>query len=147
MRVLVVAATELEARYVPRSLPAIVTGPGKTAAAAATAAALAREDDPSSVLVLNVGSAGALRDGLSGLFLPMRVLNHDLSVEPLRALGIEAVDEIELDGGDDVVLATGDSFIESGTARVELARRASSSTWRASPWPMRHHEREPPSDW
>lgn len=124
MRVLVVAATEAESCYVPRSLPILVTGPGKTAAAAATAEALARDADPASLLVLNVGTAGALRRGLSGIILPGRVVNHDLSAAALRALGVEPVDEIDLDGDPDVVLATGDTFIESEAVRAQLARRA-----------------------
>lgn len=124
LRVLVVAATEMEARYLPRSIPVLVSGPGKTAAATATASALAREEDPSSVLVLNVGTAGALRPGLSGVLLPRRVVNHDMSAEALRVLGIEPVDVLEVDGWDDLVLATGDSFIDSEPARAGLAERA-----------------------
>ncbi len=124
VRVLVVAATEVEARYLPRSLPVIVSGPGKTAAATATAYALAREEDPPSVLVLNVGTAGALRPDLSGVLLPTRVLNHDISAEALRALEVEPVDVLDVDGRDDIVLATGDSFIESESRRVVLAARA-----------------------
>ncbi len=124
MKVLIVAATEVESRYLPRSIPVVVSGPGKTAAAAATATALAREDDPSSVLVVNVGTAGALRPGLSGVLLPKRVVNHDMSADILRALGVEPVDVLEVDGRDDLVLATGDSFIDSDIVRARLAERA-----------------------
>ena len=46
MSVLVVAATRAEAAHVPAGLPLVVTGLGKTAAAAATARALAGMPDP-----------------------------------------------------------------------------------------------------
>jgi hypothetical protein len=75
---LVVAATRAEAAHVPRHLPVVVTGIGKTAAAVATTRALAGMD-PARTCVVNIGTAGALRDGLDGLRLPGAVLNHDMS--------------------------------------------------------------------
>ena len=65
-----------EAAHVPQGLPLLVTGVGKTAAAAATAAALAEQPVD---LVVNIGTAGALRPGHAGLHLPSTVLNHDIS--------------------------------------------------------------------
>lgn len=125
MGALVVAATKAEARYVPDGLALVVTGPGKAAAAAATATALARLPDPASTLVVNVGTAGGLRDDVSGVLLPSTVVNHDFSAEAIRSMGIEAVDRLGLAGGDDLVLATGDSFIESAAERARLAALAS----------------------
>lgn len=123
-RYLIVAATEAEAAYVPAGLRVVVTGMGKTAAATATAAALAADADPSSLTVLNIGTAGALRDGLSGLHLPGTVLNHDLSADVLRSLGYDPGEVLEIPGGDETVLASGDMFVTDPVVRDALAARA-----------------------
>jgi adenosylhomocysteine nucleosidase len=120
-RVLVVAATEVEAAYVPEHLGLVLSGIGKVEAAAVTAAAIERSRPD---LVLNVGTAGALRPGVTGLFLPSIVVNHDYSADAIRALGHDAVDEIELPGGDGTVLATGDLFVTDPAVRDALAARA-----------------------
>lgn len=122
-RFLVVCATAAEAAHVPADLPLVITGLGKTAAAAATARALATYDDLAGLTVLNVGSAGALRPGLAGLFEPGVVLNHDISADLVRALGHDPQERIEV-GGSDVVLATGDVFVSDPAVRDTLARRA-----------------------
>lgn len=120
MRYLVVAATRAEAAHVPSGLDLLVTGVGKVAAAAATARALARAPYD---LVVNIGTAGALRDGLTGLFEPGVVLNHDLSAEAIRALGYDPQERLQV-GESHVVLATGDVFVTSPQVRADLARRA-----------------------
>ncbi|GAA3532160.1 nucleosidase [Aeromicrobium flavum] len=120
-KVLLVAATKAESAHLPTDLPLVLTGIGKTEAAVATTEAIAalRPD-----LVINVGTAGALRPGLTGLFLPSVVLNHDYSADAIRALGHEAVDEIDLPGGDGTVLATGDLFVTDPAVRDAIAARA-----------------------
>jgi adenosylhomocysteine nucleosidase len=122
-RYLVVSATRAEAAHVPDQVPVVVTGLGKTAAAAATAHALATTDSDG-LTVLNIGTAGALRPGLSGLFLPGTVLNHDLSAEVVRALGYDPQEQLPVPGGDDTVLATGDVFVTDPQVRDRLAERA-----------------------
>jgi nucleoside phosphorylase len=122
-RTLVVAATHAEAAYVPAHLEVVVTGLGKTAAAVATAYALARAE-PAYAQVVNVGTAGALRDGLEGLHLPGTVLNHDLDAAALRALGYDPEERLLVAGGDATVLATGDLFVSDPEVREQLARRA-----------------------
>jgi adenosylhomocysteine nucleosidase len=124
--ILVVSATKAEARYVPGSVPLLVTGIGKVAAATALAARLAMAGErPAGFHVVNIGTAGALRDGIAGLHLPGSVINHDLSSDLLRGLGVDVTDEIRLDAGAaDVVLATGDSFVADPVARTTLAARA-----------------------
>lgn len=122
---LVVSATAAEARYVPDDLPVVITGMGKTAAAVATARALASYGLLEGLTVLNIGSAGALRDGLAGLFEPRVVLNHDLSADALRALGADPQERLDLGVGDDLVLATGDVFVTDPVVRARLAERAS----------------------
>lgn len=120
-RVLVVSATKSEAAYVPEGVPLVLTGIGKVEAASVTAAAIARTQPD---LVVNIGTAGALRPGVAGLFLPSTVVNHDLSAAAIRALGHDAVDEIDVPGGDGTVLATGDLFVTDPAARDLIAERA-----------------------
>src|SRR5580698_459657 len=99
-RVLVVAATRAEARYVPSDIPLLITGLGKVAAAAGVAAWLAATDRAPEFEIWNIGTAGALRDGVGGLQLPGRVINHDVSAELLRGMGIKVEDSLPVEGGD-----------------------------------------------
>lgn len=122
-RFLVVSATAAEAAHVPPHLRLVVTGLGKTAAAAATARALAAYDDLSDLTVINIGTAGALRLGLAGLFEPGVVLNHDISADLIRSLGYDPQERLEV-GPSDVVLATGDVFVSDPAIRDALAERA-----------------------
>jgi adenosylhomocysteine nucleosidase len=117
---LVVVATRAEARYLPTSLRTIVTGLGKTAAAVATSRAIL-EQRPS--LVVNIGSAGALRDGLSGVFEIGSVLNHDMSSDIVRSLGYDPREWLTL-GDAETVLATGDVFVTDPLVRERLAAQA-----------------------
>ena len=122
-RHLVVSATAAEAAHVPADLPLVITGMGKTAAAAATARALGALEDLTGLTVLNIGTAGALRPGLSGLFEPGVVLNHDISADVIRSLGHDPQEWLEV-GDSDVVLATGDVFVSDPAIRDALAERA-----------------------
>lgn len=128
--VVVVAATKAEAAHIPDGLETVICGIGKVDAAAATTTAVLRAGvragvgGPEGVTVVNVGTAGALRDGRSGLFRPSAVIEHDISSEALRALDYPLVDRIALDGGDGTVLATGDAFITDPAVRDRLAGRA-----------------------
>jgi nucleoside phosphorylase len=122
-QILVVAATRAEAACVPPRLPVVVTGLGKTAAAVATTRALAGVE-PARTLVVNIGTAGALRDGLMGLHLPGTTLNHDMNADAIRALGYDPEERLEIDGGDGTVLASGDVFVTDPAVRDALAERA-----------------------
>ncbi|TSD62725.1 nucleosidase [Aeromicrobium piscarium] len=122
MTTLVVAALASEAAHVPPGIPLAITGIGKVEAASATARAIAHHR-PSRIV--NIGTAGALRTGLHGIFLPSRAINHDLDAPSIRALGAEAVDEIAIEDGDGTVLATGDRFVSDAAVRDVLAQRAS----------------------
>ncbi|MFG1813019.1 nucleosidase [Kribbella sp. NPDC049174] len=120
---LVVSAVAGEAKYIPRGIPVVVSGIGKTAAAVATARALG-ERDISDLVVLNVGTTGALRDGMAGLYLPSRVINHDINADAVRALGVDPQEVLEVEGGDGTVLASGDVFVTDPVVRARLAERA-----------------------
>lgn len=122
-RYLVVCATGPEAAHVPAGMPVVVTGMGKTAAAAATAEALATTDIDG-LTVINIGTAGSLRPDVSGLYLPSTVLNHDLSAHLVRALGFDPQETLWLPDGDGSVLATGDLFVTETQTRDRLAERA-----------------------
>ena len=119
---LVVSATQVEAAHVPPGTDLLVTGIGKVAAASAVAARLAGSPGRYSEVV-DIGSAGALRDGLSGLYVPSRVLNHDISAAALERMGYATEDTLALEGGDGTVLATGDLFVADPAVRSRLALR------------------------
>lgn len=122
MSILVVSATPEEAAHVPAGLPVVITGVGKTRAAALVARALSER--PGITEVVNIGTAGALRDGLSGLHLPGAVFNHELSADALRVLGYDPMEWLQVPGGSDVVLASGDVFVTDPAVRSRLAKVA-----------------------
>jgi adenosylhomocysteine nucleosidase len=118
---LVVVALKQEAAYL-HDVDHLLTGIGKVSAATAVAAAIA-ERRPS--FVLNVGTAGALRDGLEGIHRIGRVLEHDVDKVLLGAMiGEPLEEELVLDPGEPIVLATGDVFIQDPAVRQALAERA-----------------------
>ena len=83
-RPLLVVALEEEAQHLHVSeLPILVTGVGKICAAAALSSVLARQR-PSRLV--NLGTAGALRGGLSGTHVIGRVIQHDFDDEVIFAL-------------------------------------------------------------
>lgn len=120
-RPLVVVAVRQEAAHL-RGVDVVLTGIGKVAAAVAVSRAVA-ERGPS--VVLNVGTAGALRPGLEGVHRIGRVLEHDVDHAALGALiGEPVLGELVLDEGEPVVLATGDAFVQDPVVRDALAARA-----------------------
>lgn len=118
---LVVSATASEAAHVPAGLEVVICGIGKVDAAVAVTAAIARRGGAVPPTVVNIGTAGALRPGLRGLYVPSTVRNHDISADVLRSLGYPVRDEIELPGGDGTALATGDHFVTDPAVRDGLA--------------------------
>lgn len=119
---LLVVALEEEAQHLHVSeLPILVTGVGKVCAAAALSAVLARQR-PSRII--NLGTAGALRDGLTGTQVIGRVWQHDFDDEAVFRLTAEHFGApIDLVPGGPV-LASGDAFISGGSARAKLAALA-----------------------
>jgi adenosylhomocysteine nucleosidase len=91
-------------------------------AAVATANAIA-ERRPSEVL--NIGTAGALRPGLGGVYRIGRVSEHDFDVAAIeRITGDTFPGEIELDAAAETTLVTGDVFVQDEALRAALANRA-----------------------
>ena len=121
-RPLIVVALESEAAHLHLDeLPILVTGVGKVNAAVAVASTLA-EATPK--YVLNMGTAGALRPGVTGIHVIGRVIQHDLNDAAIYEMtGIHAGLPIDLDRGGSV-LATGDRFISNPDVRDRLAREA-----------------------
>lgn len=122
MSLLVVAATRAEAAHLPDDVEVVLTGLGKTAAAVATTRALAGRD-LDGLTVVNLGTAGALREGLEGLHEVGVVLNHDMNAEAIRALGYDPHERLRV-GASEVVLASGDLFVTDPRVRASLAARA-----------------------
>ena len=121
---LVVAAIEAEAAYVPAGLPLLVTGVGKTLAAVQVTRTLATHPHRDRLTVVNIGTAGALLDGLAGTFEIGTVLNHDLSAEPIRRLGLDPRERLVIDESLPTTLASGDLFVTDPAVRARLAERA-----------------------
>lgn len=118
---LVVVALPQEAAHIVGT-DIVLTGIGKVAAAMAVTRAIV-EQRPTSVL--NVGTAGALHDGMEGVHVIGRVIEHDVDHAGLGALiHQELVGEIVLDPEAVTTLATGDAFVSDAAQRMSIARRA-----------------------
>ena len=115
---LLVVALEEEATHLHVSeIPVLVTGVGKISAAYALSAVLARQRP---ARIINVGTAGALHDGLSGTHVIGRVIQHDFNNEGVHALtGHQFGEPIDL-GPAGPVLGSGDLFVSGGEARERL---------------------------
>lgn len=129
---LVIAAHPAETAHLPPGTDVVLTGIGMSKAATHTARAILerapRPQDRHHLTVVNLGSCGALKDGMFGIYQPSVVLNRDVDVDLMRAIGSQPQDTIPLaelgQPGDGTVLATGDSFVAGGPARESLAERA-----------------------
>lgn len=121
---LIVCATLAEARHLPTGTRLLITGMGKVRAAMALTRVLAAPDQAPIAEVINVGTAGALRDGHVGLFTPSVVIEHDISSEAIRSMGYSITDRWDLPDGDGTVLASGDTFVADPRRRDELGAHA-----------------------
>ena len=124
MHLLVVAAIEAEAAHVPEGLEVLITGVGKTLAAVEVTRAICEHPRREELVVVNIGTAGALRPDVTGVHEIGTVVNHDLSAEPIRQLGLDPREVVELPGEHEAVLASGDLFVTDPTVRDALAERA-----------------------
>jgi adenosylhomocysteine nucleosidase len=119
---LLVVALEEEATHLHVSdLPVLVTGVGKVNAAIAVTAILA---DTSPSRVVNLGTAGALHDGMAGTHVIGSVWQHDLDDAAIFALsGLHFGHPVRLaDAG--AQLVTGDQFVADDDTRMRLAASA-----------------------
>ena len=119
---LLVVALEEEAAHLHVSgLPVLVTGAGKVNAAIAVASILA---ETSPTRVVNLGTAGALRDGMAGTHVVGSVWQHDLDDAALFALsGLHFGEPVNLaESGPRLI--TGDVFVSDAQTRDRLAALA-----------------------
>lgn len=125
--VLFVAADRGEAAGLPSGAELLVTGVGLVRAAAAVARRLARREYSR---VVNIGTAGALHDGMRGVYEVGSVTQHDLDVAAIeRIMGVPFPVELSLPlVGDGALptarLASGDAFISDAAVRARLAASA-----------------------
>ena len=120
---LIVVALPEEAAHLHTNLPVLITGAGKVNAAIVVTRALASAP----VLpteIINLGTAGALRPGLSGTQQIGMVIQHDLDSPAIKALtGKDYGAPLRLaDSG--LTLATGDVFVADPVVQQTLARQA-----------------------
>ena len=119
---LLVVALEEEATHLHvHELPILVTGAGKVNAAVALSTLLGAE---SPKVVVNLGTAGALRDGISGIHEIATVTQHDLDDAALHELtGLHFGAPVEL-ASEGITLTTGDYFVTDPQIRTRLAEHA-----------------------
>src|SRR4051794_37735231 len=129
VHVLVVAALTEEVAHVPSGHDVLVTGVGKARAATALAGRLAAGSVPD--LVVNIGTAGALDPGITGVLEVGFVTQHDFPYDAIEALVGRPVERgyaLRADAPPQALLrapsgvptvATGDVFV----ADAEAARR------------------------
>jgi adenosylhomocysteine nucleosidase len=129
--VLVVAALHEEVAHVGDVADVLVTGVGKARAAAALAFRLAASDAPR--LVVNIGTAGAVVPGLTGVHEIGYVTQHDFPYDAIEGLLAQPTDRgFALAGGTAPVavrapaqgvtsLATGDVFVADATSAARIA--------------------------
>jgi len=122
-RPLLVVALEEEAVHLHvHELPILVTGVGKLNAAIAVTTILGKHQ-PSRVV--NLGTAGALRDGITGTHVVSSVIQHDLNDAAIFDMtGIHFGAPFDLEAGEGIVLATGDRFVSKPEVRERLAKEA-----------------------
>ena len=120
-RPLLVVALHEEGVHLRRyGLPLLVCGPGKVNAALGVSRLLAGTR-PSEVI--NLGTAGALRDGLHGTHQVGHVSQHDFDEKALLALtGRDFGAPLAL--GEGPRLTTGDTFVADSVTRARLAEQA-----------------------
>ena len=121
-RPLLVVALEEEAAHLHvTELPVLVTGVGKVNAAIAVSTILG---EYSPTRIVNLGTAGALRDGLSGTYVIGRVTEHDFDDVSIHSLtGLHFGEPIDT-ADDGLTLATGDLFVSDPARRAALAESA-----------------------
>lgn len=127
---LLISATEEEAAHAPKGVPLLITGIGTIACSIALTEALsaAKAVGKQPSRLINFGTAGALQDGMSGIYEISSVLQHDFDSELLaRITGKTFPDRLPLETTGvfpTACLATGDSFVADTDTRIRLSADA-----------------------
>jgi adenosylhomocysteine nucleosidase len=129
--VLVVAALHEEVAHVTGDVEVVVTGVGKARAAAALAHRLAAPTPPR--LVVNIGTAGAVTSGLSGVVEIGYVTQHDFPYDAMELLLSRPVERgfalhagrppapVRLPPDGVTAVATGDVFVSDPSSAARIA--------------------------
>lgn len=124
-RLLFVSATAEEAAHLPEGVTVLVAGVGTMNTAVSLAAHLAKDAQNKPERIINVGTAGALRDDFSGVYEIHEVTQHDFSdglVEAVTGQPVPNTRQLLPETGLPAArLATGDSFINDSSTRERLA--------------------------
>lgn len=127
-RILFVSATAEEAAHLPADALVLVTGVGTMNTAVALATHLADLGPERPERIVNVGTAGALRDGLAGVYEIHEVLQHDFSDEFISEMIGHPIPNMRqllpVTHLPAARLATGDAFIHDSVTRERLAERS-----------------------
>lgn len=127
---LLVAATAEGAAHAPANLPLLITGVGTVACSISLTAALsaARAEGRVPSQLLNFGTAGALKNGLHGIFEISSVYQHDFDSDMIEQItGKPCRNRMVLDVSGyfpTARLATGDRFISDSVTRGQLSEFA-----------------------
>lgn len=129
-RTLFVAAVDAEAAHIPDDEALLITGIGTVPAAISLTEVLAeaRAHDGLPERVVNIGTAGALVDGMDGVFEINKVTKHDFKLDVLTDISRYLLPEfIELETSGEIPargLATGDMFVSTTALRNELVKKS-----------------------
>ncbi|MDY3127537.1 MAG: nucleosidase [Corynebacterium sp.] len=130
-RILFVAAVDGEADHVKGDVPLLITGIGTVPAAMKLTEILAKAEATGGLpeRVVNFGTAGALRDGLAGVFEVAAVRKHDFFLADHSGISqylLPEVIEVPTSGKlPEGTLATGDQFVGDTATRNRLAADSS----------------------
>lgn len=127
---LLVCATEEESLYAPKDIPLLITGVGTIACAVRLTQALteaaAKGIKPSHLV--NFGTAGALKNGLNGIFEISSVYKHDFDSDIIEQITGKPCPNrmlVDVSGAFPTArLATGDRFVNDSELRTRLAENA-----------------------
>ncbi len=130
MRVLIVAPTTREYKYMRATLDALTTpkhdytlicsGIGKAGAAAGVMNAIARAEQPFEAVAVIGFAAGSADFKQGDVVAPARTIYHDCDVP--EGFIPELTDPYMLAGQDDITVFTGDSFVNAGSV-TEIMNR------------------------
>lgn len=127
--ILFVSATAEEAAHLPADAQVLVTGVGTMNTAVALATHLADRAEQGAERperIVNVGTAGALHDGLSGVYEIHEVRQHDFSDELISEMTGHPVPNMRqllpVTTLPAARLATGDAFVHDFATRQRLAQ-------------------------
>lgn len=123
-RVLVAVAHPDEAAQLPDTAPVLITGVGMVAASARLMEAIQERGVRTlseNWMILNMGTAGAVREGVTGTIVPGRIINRDVDEHAAAAVGLSPSVITLSESG--LTLGTGDSFVMNPDLAKLLAYR------------------------